>query len=185
MARDGSIQEKRKRFRRQSIREKLILFAVIGVGLWVVSHRLQDQTPLPAEGVEHHVTRAIDGDTLLLEDGTRIRLLGVNTPETKHPNRPPEPWGKEASEWVAKRVNGKIVRLEFDRERYDDYKRTLAYVYVDGTFLNEEIIRAGFSAAHNQYPFRSDMKRRFRKAEAEAQNRHLGIWSDAQPQSTN
>jgi micrococcal nuclease len=120
---------------------------------------------------------------LLLEGGTRIRLLGVDTPETKIPDQPPEPWGPEASDFTARKVTGKQVRLEFDRERFDQYGRTLAYVYVGDLFLNEELIRQGLSTAQLQYPYRSDMKRRFLNAEQEARAQRRGIWSSPEAKS--
>ena len=91
-----------------------------------------DHVAPPAEGIDVRVIRAVDGDTLLVEGNRRVRLLGINTPETKHPERPPEPWGAEASDFMAELVSNNSVRLEFDRERYDDYDRMLAYVYIDG-----------------------------------------------------
>jgi micrococcal nuclease len=133
--------------------------------------------PLPPAGTPIQVLRAVDGDTLLLETGHRIRLLGVNTPETKHPKRPPEPFGEEASEFTHARVDGRNVTLEFDRERRDDYWRTLAYVWVDGRLLNKEIIAAGFSRAETRFPIRSDRKRLFEDAEADAKSAKRGIWS--------
>jgi len=123
------------------------------------------------------VHRVVDGDTLLLESGERVRLIGVDTPETKIPNQPPEPFGPEASEFTRQCVEGRQVRLEFDRERRDQYGRTLAYVYQGDLFLNEAILLAGFSAAELRYPFRSDMKRRFAQAEQQARQARRGIWS--------
>ncbi len=123
------------------------------------------------------VTRAVDGDTLLLEGGERVRLFGVNTPETKVPNQPPQPFGMEATAFTSSLVNGRQIRLEFDMERFDKYGRTLAYVYVGEVFLNEALIQEGLSAAHLQYPFRSDMKRRFASAERLARDQKKGIWS--------
>src|SRR5262245_6027922 len=67
---------------------------------------------------DYRVERVVDGDTLLLEGGIRVRLLGVNTPETKHPSRPVEPLGEEASAFTRDFVKGGTVRLRFDRERY-------------------------------------------------------------------
>ena len=60
------------------------------------------------------VKRVIDGDTLQLESGERVRLLGVNTPETKHPKKQAEYFGKEASAFTKRMVEGKLVRLEYD-----------------------------------------------------------------------
>ncbi len=88
------------------------------------------------------VKRVIDGDTLLLANGERVRLIGVDTPETKHPQKPVQRFGKEAYLFTKKMVEGKQVRLEYDWQRRDKYDRLLGYVYLsDGTFLNAEIIK--------------------------------------------
>ena len=123
------------------------------------------------------VERVIDGDTLAVDGNQRVRLLGVDTPETVKPEMPVQPWGPEASEFAKRHVEGKMVRLEFDREKHDRYNRVLAYVYVGEWFLNEELIRAGLSPAVTKYPFRADMKQRFRAAEEQARRNKVGIWS--------
>jgi len=122
------------------------------------------------------VERVVDGDTLLLSGGTRVRLLGVDTPETKHPTRPVEPLGPEASEFTRLHVEGRKVTLKFDRERRDRYRRVLAYVYLGDWFLNEELIRAGYSRAETGFPYSTVMKGRFRKAEQDARDAGRGIW---------
>lgn len=85
-------------------------------------------------------TRVVDGDTIIVNiDGKkeRVRLIGVDTPETKHPNKPVEYFGREASAFTKGMVEGKKVKLEYDWQRRDKYGRLLAYVYLeDGTFLN-------------------------------------------------
>jgi micrococcal nuclease len=91
------------------------------------------------------VSFVIDGDTLLLDDGSRVRLIGVDTPETHDRTRRPELWGAEADAFtraIVERGGGR-VRLQFDDERLDKYQRYLAYVWIDGKLLNEELIRAG------------------------------------------
>jgi len=159
----------------------LVLIVLFFARLWTGSSRPPE---LPAESVELFITRAIDGDTLLSAEGHRIRLLGVDTPETKHPDRPPEPLGKEASDFTARLVNGKRVRVVFDRERYDNYQRLLAYVYIGDLLLNELLIENGLSEAETQFPFRSDMKRRFEQAEERARQARVGIWMLPQNSST-
>ena len=124
------------------------------------------------------VVRVVDGDTLLLEGDLRVRLLGVDTPETKHPDRPVEHLGPEAAAFTERLVEGKDVRLEFDRERRDRYGRALAYVYVGDVMLNEALIREGFSRAETGFPYRRDRKRLFRDAEAEARASRRGLWAD-------
>ena len=118
----------------------------------------------------------IDGDTLLLTGGTRIRLLGVDTPETNRSDGLGEPLADEATDFTRHHVEGRLVTLQFDRERRDRYHRVLAYVYVDDWFLNEELIRAGYSRAETRFPFSPQMKRRFRAAEEIARAENRGIW---------
>src|SRR5580765_3571088 len=86
---------------------------------------------VPQPGATAFVERAVDGDTLLLADHTRLRVLGADTPETKRPDWPVEPFGPEAHEFTRQHVEHRNVRLEFDKERRDKYNRVLAYVYVD------------------------------------------------------
>ena len=104
------------------------------------------------------VKRVIDGDTLVLQSAygeEKVRLIGVDTPETVDPRKPVERFGKEASEFTRKLVEGKKVWLEYDQTRTDKYLRTLAYVHMaDDRVLNEEIIRYGYGHAYTEYPFK-------------------------------
>ena len=128
------------------------------------------------EKEEVHVVRVVDGDTLLLERGVRVRFLGVNTPEIAHDNQPEEPLGQEAKEFTRRFIDRKTVTLEYDQERVDDYGRTLAYVYADGRMLNEALIEAGLSEAVTRHPYRQDRKRLFEAAEDRAYGKKIGIW---------
>jgi micrococcal nuclease len=127
----------------------------------------------------YRVQRVVDGDTLLLANRARVRLQGVDTPETVKPNWPVEPFGPEASEFTRQFVaqGDGWVRLQFDRERVDKYGRFLAYVWVGDRMLNEELVRAGLATAEMQYRYSSAMKTRFRRAEDEAKAAGRGIWS--------
>jgi micrococcal nuclease len=129
------------------------------------------------EGVLRHVERVIDGDTIVLDGHVRVRLIGVDTPETVHPHKPVETLGPEATQFTRSLVDDRDVTLGFDRERRDRYGRVLAYVYVDGKLVNEEIIRAGFSRAETRYKFARAMALRFQQAEDEAREAGRGIWS--------
>ena len=127
------------------------------------------------------VERVVDGDTLLLQSGERVPLIGVdNTPEIKHPKKPVEYFGKEASAFTRRVVEEKRVRLEFDQANVaqghkDRYGRTLAYVFLeDGTLLNAEIIKQGYGHAYTQFPF-SRMEE-FRRLEREAREQGRGLW---------
>lgn len=124
-------------------------------------------------------TRVVDGDTIIVNiDGKkeRVRLIGVDTPETKHPKKPVQYFGKEASAFTKSMVEGKKVRLEYDFQKRDKYNRLLAYVYLkDGTFLNAEIIKQGYGFAYVRYPFKylDD----FRAYEKKARRNKSGLWS--------
>ena len=119
--------------------------------------------------------RVIDGDTIILDDNERVRLIGVDTPETVHPQKPVEYFGKEASAFTKSMVERKNVRLEYDWERKDKYGRTLAYVYLeDGTFLNAEIVKQGYGHAYTRFPFK--YLERFREYEQDAQEHQIGLW---------
>ena len=87
-----------------------------------------------------------DGDTVVLADGRRIRYSGINAPEVAHEERPGQRFGIEARDYNRKLVYKKPVRLEFDRERYDQYGRVLAYLFLkDGTFVNAELVKGGYA----------------------------------------
>ena len=120
--------------------------------------------------------RVVDGDTLELEGGERVRLIGVDTPETVDPRRPVQYFGKEASAFTRRMVEGQRVRLDYDQQRQDRYGRTLAYVYLeDGTFVNAEIIRRGYGFAYTSFPFRYADE--FRGHEREARESRRGLWA--------
>lgn len=122
-------------------------------------------------------TRVVDGDTIILGNNERVRLIGVDTPETKHPRKPVEYFGKEASTFTQKMVEGKEVKLEYDQQRKDKYGRLLAYVYLmDGTFLNAEIIKQGYGHAYTRFPFK--YMEEFRQYEKEAREAKRGLWAD-------
>lgn len=94
-----------------------------------------------------------DGDTVVLADGNRVRYAGINTPEIAHEDRPAQRFGPQAADYNRKLVYEKPVRLEFDRERYDQYGRVLAYVFLkDGTFVNAELVKKGFAHCVFQRP---------------------------------
>ena len=139
---------------------------VLAVGFLVV---------VPALAAAQRVERVVDGDTIIVGGVGRVRLIGVDTPESVDPRRPVEFFGKEASAFTRRLVDGKRVRLEYDWERTDRYGRTLAYVYLsDGTFVNAEIIRRGYGHAYTRFPFKH--LDRFRRFEREARVAGRGLW---------
>jgi micrococcal nuclease len=116
------------------------------------------------------VGQVVDGDTIELTDGRRVRYIGINTPEHD------QPYYKEATEANRQLVGGKSVQLEFDQETFDKYGRTLAYIWVDGVMANSEIVRRGFANAFTVPP-NVKYNEEFRQAEREAREAERGLWA--------
>jgi endonuclease YncB( thermonuclease family) len=135
----------------------------------------------PAAGDDTSVVRVVDGDTIEVAGGTRIRLIGVDTPETT------ECFGSEATRYANELLPaGTRVRLVYDVQRLDPYGRTLAYVYklTDGVFVNLAIARNGF-AQQATFPPNVAHAEEFRVAAASARTASLGLWSGcASPATT-
>jgi micrococcal nuclease len=129
-----------------------------------------------------HVARVIDGDTIALNDGTTIRYIGVDSPETKSQQQASDLVAKQATAYNELLVLGKDILLEYDVERTDRYGRTLAYVYAEGVFVNAEMVRAGFAKVLTIPPdvLHAEM---FDKCQEEARAAGVGLWAtgDAQP----
>jgi len=129
----------------------------------------------PSHAEIYKVKRVIDGDTLLLINGERVRLIGVDTPETKHPQKRVQYYGREAYLFTKQMVGGKEARFEFERQKRDRYGRLLAYVYLsDETFLNAELIKQGYGFAYTRFPFK--YMEEFRRYEREARENRKGLW---------
>lgn len=175
---------RRRRYRSISSRSALVWLALLclaAVRSWQGCHEAPEAPPPTLDEQQYRVQRAVDGDTLLLANRARVRLIGVDAPETVKPHHPIEAWGPEASAFTKQFVAGGIVQLQFDHERLDKYHRYLAYVWVDGRMLNEELVRAGLARVELNYHYAPTMKTRFRRAEAEARAAHRGIWSSHVP----
>lgn len=151
------------------------LAALIFARLWLTPQRPPEAL---SEGT-YRVQRVVDGDTLLLDNRARVRLVGVDAPERADSDRHAEPFAPEASEFARRFVEQEdgMVRLQFDRERVDKYGRFLAYVWVGERMLNEELVRAGLATAETGFRYAPSMKNRFRRAEDEAKAAGRGIWS--------
>lgn len=125
------------------------------------------------------VTEVIDGDTIAVTregESDTVRLLGVDTPETKHPDRPVGCFGPEAAAFTASRLAGREVVLETDVEVRDLYDRRLAYVTVDGEHFNETLLREGY-ATLLVIPPNDRYGRSLLRAELDARSAQRGLWS--------
>ena len=132
---------------------------------------LQGLPVLAAQKDTFTVVRVIDGDTCVLENGERVRYLGINAPEEG------DPYFEEATEANHNLVAGEEVRLEPQDPSRDTRDRLLAYVFVSNVFVNEELVRQGY--AHVQRPLRAEYRDRLLEAQKAAWLEALGIWARA------
>ena len=137
-------------------------------------------TSAQLDPISARVERVIDGDTIqVLVDGTRrtIRLIGVDTPETKHPTKAVQYFGREASAFTKAALEGKTVLLQKDRtgDTVDRYGRWLRYVLLDGDNFNARLIRDGYAHAYRRFPF--SKRTEFIRLEEQARRRGIGLWN--------
>ena len=140
--------------------------------------------------VQAVIVRAVDGDTAVVRiDGQekRVRFLGVDTPETVHPNKPVQFYGKEASSFTKESLNGRRVWLEYDSNPQDRYGRHLAYIWLNNpktinestireSMFNAKLLLGGYAKVMIIRPNKR-YESEFRKFQDEARNKKLGVWS--------
>jgi len=134
------------------------------------------------------VVNVVDGDTLDIDiadgkyDHTRVRLWGIDTPETKNPQTGVMYFGPEAAEFTKELALGKQVTVYLDETRTrDKYDRLLAYVKLpDGGFLNEVLLTEGF--AYSDLRFKHDFYNKYKQLEAGARSRKKGLWEKVTPE---
>lgn len=127
--------------------------------------------------------RCVDGDTAIFiinNEETRVRFLAIDTPETVHPTKEVEKYGKNASEYTCNRItNAKKIEIEYDdgSTKVDKYNRTLGWIYVDGNMLQEELVKIGYASVkyiYGKYKYTEKLY----EVEEEAKKQKLGIWND-------
>jgi micrococcal nuclease len=154
------------------------------------STQQQDSSDLSKyHGRQFTVVKVVDGDTLDINipDGnyshTRIRLWGIDTPETKDPRTGPMYFGKEASDFAANLALGKqiTVYLEPDKSPRDKYHRLLGYIQLpDGKFLNEELLSEGY--AYADLRFKHGLYNKYKQLESVARSQKKGLWANIIPE---
>jgi micrococcal nuclease len=130
------------------------------------------------DGETATVARVIDGDTVELTDGRRVRYLMVDTPESTTET---ECYGPEAKDFNIALVDGKSVELRFDVEREDQFGRLLAYVTVDGSEINPVIVERGYGCVLHIPPNGDDRASEFDELELRARTLGRGLWSACTP----
>ncbi len=151
-------------------------------GWWLVLLLILLPTPVTSQGdsASVQVVRVIDGDTIqvccIARKREKVRYIGINTPETKHPTKGVEYYGQEAAEANRKLVEDKTVILKFDVEQRDRYGRLLAYVYLeDGTFVNGWLVENGYAQVMTISP-NVKYQELFLRLQREAREEGRGLW---------
>lgn len=135
-----------------------------------------------ADAGPYRVARVVDGDTIVVDvdqEPITVRLIGIDTPETKHPDMGVQCFGPEATAHVEQLLEGRSVWLEEDptQESVDRYGRRLAYVWLDQTtMLNETLLTGGYAREYT-YDVAYTHQERFLQAQDEAQTTSAGLWS--------
>ncbi len=167
----------------------LLIFCVISIYNLAIQKPTPTSTTQPTQSPllydRAKVVRVIDGDTIEIENGVKVRYIGIDTPELHHPKKSVQCFGKEAFEENKKLVEGKEIRLEKDVSETDKYKRLLRYIYVDppaggesspsGILLNDYLVRQGF-AHSSTFPPDVKYQEQFVEAEKEARAQKRGLW---------
>jgi len=152
-----------------------LLFLILIFGAYYFFEKT-DKAP---DSAEFTVLEVIDGDTVIIDDdrNSRVRYLGIDTPEIAIQDSPGDPMSEEAKNLNKKLVQGKTVKLEFDEEKYDVYGRILAYVYVDDLLVNKELLRQGLATVLIIEPNDMYSEIMFDSLE-EAKNNKKGMWGE-------
>jgi len=149
---------------------------------------IQSAHTIPADKKDKYiyyiVKKVVDGDTFWVDDGTqkglKIRLIGVDAPESKN-SRTKEMgyFGRESSDYLTSIIGGRRVRIEYDVGQFDKYGRTLAYVYIeDGTFVNAILVKNGYATVMTVPP-NVKYADTFLKLERKARNHKKGLWGES------
>lgn len=162
-----------------SLREETSLRNVIDIVIESLDSLRENQS-LEADEDTYEVVRVVDGDTIIVNiDGeeTRLRLIGVDCPESVHPDKSKNThFGKLASDFTRSKLEGRYVSMEYDKEKLDRYDRHLAYVYLDGVMFNETLLEEGLAKA-KAYPPNTKYKDEFEEIEKKAKEEDRGMWA--------
>jgi endonuclease YncB( thermonuclease family) len=152
---------------------------------------LPSRSTSPVEAGVWDIVRIVDGDTLIIGDSTdrekqyRVRLVGVDAPELARGSTPAEPYAIEATEFVKQKIEaaGNKVRIAFDGEELDQYRRTRAMVYLampDGTevWLNELLVLEGLAHARLEFRYSHEAKLKLALAEVKARENRKNLWRE-------
>jgi len=153
----------------------VLVFIALALGFYFFSAREERH----GEEKRARVEEVIDGDTIIIDDGrdSHVRYLGIDTPEISIQGSPGDPLAEEAKIFNERLVEGKRVRLEFDKDKYDRYGRLLAHVFVGEMHVNKEILKNGYGLPLVIEPNKLYSELMY-SAAAEAKRQRKGVWGD-------
>ncbi len=152
----------------------ILVFSLLGCG--------SEKNPVSPVEIQnsYRVKKAIDGDTIVLDNDEAVRYIGIDTPEIRRKVKNkwvynPRPYAEEAKGFNRRLVEGKVVNLEFDVEKRDRYGRLLAYVYVDDIFVNAKMLQEGYALLYTNPPNVKYVEL-FIKLAKEGRENKKGLW---------
>lgn len=161
----------------------VLLFILSGCSEDILNNILGDSDSNSNDNrVDVTVDYVVDGDTVdvIMPDDSEesVRFLLIDTPESVHPDKPQQPYGQEASEFVSDLlVEGQTIQLEYDGPKRDKYDRLLAYIWVDDKNVNEMLLKKGLARYAYEYDPPYKYQEKFKEAEQKAEEENLNIWS--------
>lgn len=169
-----------KRWKRLYLYATAAILTLLGLTI-TPTLKNKEESPIVTTPGTTTVTKVIDGDTFRVatDEGTAtIRMIGIDTPETKDPRRPVECFGQEASDKLKELIEGQTVRLEPDptQDDKDKYGRLLRYVFLNETNINKQMIAEGYAFEYTyQIPYQQQAE--FQQAERDAEAAQKGLWA--------
>ena len=144
--------------------------------LAIACRREQEPPPLGMYFERAQVVRVIDGDTIEIASGEHVRYLAIDTPQTVHPEKPVQCYGKEASDRNKELVEGRKVKLLREGEDKDKFGRLLRYVFADGILVNAELVWEGYAYAKS-YDIEPSLYQVMVQLERSAREAKRGLWA--------
>ena len=154
-----------------------ILFLVLSlINFFYTKQQINNTNIVSTNSKTVKVIRIVDGDTIEIETGEKVRLIGINTPETVDARKSVECFGNEASNETTRLILNKNITLEKDISETDKYGRLLRYIYKDGEFINKTLVENGFAYA-TSYPPDIKYQHELTNAQKDAKQKKAGLWS--------